>query len=90
MDASSLASTYQSMGVYAALAVLTVVVVYLYRRVESLQNGAVEDARKATTEMMRVATESSAAILKCTETLSRLNEKIDSINEDLTALHRRV
>lgn len=90
MTPETLANTYQAFGIYAVLAILSIVVVYLYRRIESLQRGAIEDAKKATADTAKLASEASAAIVQCTQTLSKINESIDSLREDMTELRVRL
>ena len=90
MTPETLANTYQTFGIYAVLAILSIVGVYLDTRFASHQRGAREDAETATADTAKLASEASAAIVQCTQTLSKINESIDSLREDMTELRVRL
>lgn len=78
----TLTESYANYGVYAALAVLTLAIVYLYRRIENLQHGAIEREKeyrssdKKTTEML----------CQFNSELRKSNEQVCKVTSDATSV----
>lgn len=88
-EVDQMAQAYQELGVYAILAVLTFAVVYLYRSIEHLRKEAYQDTKSAVAETAKIATQASSAIAQCAQSLTKMNESLDSLRVDVAELRSK-
>lgn len=95
--AVELTGLYSSYGIFAALGVLSIVVIFLYRKTERLykelmdmRTNSFEDMKKTALECSSVARESSEAIKSCTDAIAQMNRTIFELKDDIIELRARL